>query len=309
MLQQTTVRAVEPRFRRFLEVWPTIDALAAASEEAVLAEWSGLGYYARARNLHACARMVVERHGGAFPRTRDALRALPGLGDYASASIAAIAFGEPVPVLDANVERVASRMIASVELPARVRPALRAVVGEWVPSERPGDFAQATMDLGATICTPRAPLCALCPLEGLCAARRAGEPERYPGKPVKAARPERSGAAFVARHPDGATMLVRRPPRGVLAGTASVPMTGWSARADGATDASEAPVAARWRRAGEARHGFTHFALTLAVWTADYDGPLPAGAWWSANPVADGATTLLKRVLEAANAASGPESR
>ena len=302
MLQQTTVRAVVPRYQRFLAVWPTIEDLAAASEEEVLAEWSGLGYYARARNLHACARQVVERHGGRFPRTRDELRALPGLGDYASASIAAIAFGEPVAVVDSNVERVTSRVVASDEVPAKARGRLRRTVAEWVPADRPGDFAQATMDLGAMVCTPRAPACALCPLHAHCLGFRSGEPERFPPRPTKSERPERRGAAFVAVREDGATMLVRRPPGGVLEGTAFVPTTAWSARTDGATDADAAPFAADWKRVGVARHGFTHFGLTLEVFVASYNGPLPEGAWWSPDPIREGATTLLKRVLSAASA-------
>ena len=309
MLQQTTVRAVAPRYERFLSIWPNVTALAAATQEEVLAEWSGLGYYARARNLHACAREVVERCGGQFPRTRDELRELPGLGDYAAASIAAIAFDEPVAVVDANVERVTSRLIASDEVPAKARRSLRDAVAEWVPSDRPGDFAQAMMDLGATVCTPRGPTCALCPLSEHCAAYATGEPERYPPRPRKVARPERRGAAFVAVRADGAVAMVRRPSTGVLAGTACVPTTDWSARADGATDASAAPFQATWEGVGTAEHGFTHFALTLTVFRAQYDGPLPERAWWSADPIGDGATTLLKRVLAVgASEASARES-
>ena len=309
MLQQTTVRAVIPRYERFLAIWPDVESLARATEAEVLAEWSGLGYYARARNLHACAREVVERHGGRFSQTRDELRKLPGLGDYASASIAAIAFGEPVAVLDANVERVASRVIGSETPPAKARRVLRDRVGEWVPPDRPGDFAQATMDLGATICTPRNPVCALCPIHTHCAAAKTGEPERFPPKATKAERPERQGAAYVARRGDGSVLLTRRPAGGVLAGTAFVPTSHWSSRKDGVVDTSAAPFAADWELAGEARHGFTHFGLTLSVFTAQWNGETPDGMWWSADPIADGATTLLKRVLEAANAASGPESR
>ena len=309
MLQQTTVRAVIPRYERFLAVWPNVESLACATEAEVLAEWSGLGYYARARNLHGCAREVVERHGGHFPQTRDELRALPGLGDYASASIAAIAFGEPVAVLDANVERVVSRVIGSETPPAKARRVLRDRVGEWVPADRPGDFAQATMDLGATICTPRNPVCALCPINAHCLAAKSGEPERFPAKAAKAERPERHGAAFVARRVDGAVLLMRRPAKGVLEGTAFVPTSGWSSRGDGKADASAAPFPADWTLAGEARHGFTHFALTLNVFAARWNGEPPKGMWWCDDPIAAGATTLLRRVLEAASAASGPESR
>ena len=299
MLQQTGAKVVAPRFVRFVARWPTVVDLADAHVDEVVGEWAGLGYYSRARNIHACARVVVEGRGGAFPRTAAGLRELPGIGDYTSAAIAAIAFGEPVPVVDGNVERIASRILTLDRPPKAAARAVRDAVAAWVPADRPGDFAQATMDLGATICTPRSPACLHCPVAAHCRARAAGEPERWPVKAAKAARPSRLGAAFVARRPDGAVLLTRRPPRGLLGGTASVPMSDWSSRADGATGAEAAPFAADWRRVGTARHGFTHFDIALEVWTATATREAPDGCWWSTDVEADGVTTLLRRVLEA----------
>ena len=303
MLQQTTVAAVAPRYGRFLAVWPDVESLARASEADVLREWAGLGYYSRARNLHACAREVVARHGARFPRTAKGLRALPGVGEYTAAAVAAIAFGEAAPVVDGNVERMVSRVAALPVPPARAKAEVRRIVGTWVPADRPGDFAQATMDLGATICTPRSPACAVCPLLGLCDAQGAGEPERYPVKAPRKERPARVGAAFVARRSDGALLMTRRPARGLLGGTASVPMSDWSARADGDTGAARAPLAADWRAAGVAEHGFTHFSLTLHVHAATVEAAAPEGHWWSADPEREGLTTLVRRVLEVADAA------
>ena len=299
MLQQTTVAAVAPRYERLLALWPDVRALADAGEEAVLREWAGLGYYSRARNLYACARTVVEEHGGSFPRTATELRALPGIGDYTAAAIAAIAFGEAVPVIDGNVERVVARLTALERPPARAKTEIREWVARAVLKERPGDFAQATMDLGATVCTPRSPACVVCPLVSLCAAARSGEPERWPLKLPKKVRPTRKGAAYVARRSDGALLMTRRPEGGTLAGTPAVPMSEWSSRRDGAMDGSAAPVSTDWREAGTARHGFTHFEIELTVLTARYEGEPPEGCWWSPDPETEGLTTLMRRVLEA----------
>lgn len=300
MLQQTTVAAVRPRYERFLRRWPTVRDLAAASEVEVLGEWAGLGYYRRARSLHACARELVERHHGQVPRTAEQLRALPGIGDYMAAAVAAIAFGEAVPVIDGNVERVVSRLIALDVPPARARAKVRGFVADRVPANRPGDFAQATMDLGATICTPRAPACALCPIAEHCAAFAAGEPERWPLREPKRARPTRRGAAYLACRSDGALLMTRRGDDGVLAGTASVPMSGWSAASDGTTDASDAPFEAEWSHVGIATHGFTHFEIVLDVHRALVDREAPAGCWWSRDPESEGLTTLMRKVLAAA---------
>jgi A/G-specific adenine glycosylase len=279
MLQQTTTAAVAPYFARFTQTWPTVEALAAAGDAEVMAAWAGLGYYARARNLLACARAVAAA-GGKFPGAEAGLRGLPGLGAYTAAAVAAIAFGEPAAVVDANVERVIARLFAiSTPLPG-ARAEIRARTKALVPADRPGDFAQATMDLGATVCTPRKPRCLLCPLAPHCAARAAGNPEEYPVKPAKPARPERQGRAFWIEH-DNAVWLVRRPGKGMLGGMRALPGDGWSARCDG----SEAPpLPGPWRNGGVVSHGFTHFTLLLGValyageeWAclADQDGE-----WW-----------------------------
>jgi A/G-specific adenine glycosylase len=279
MLQQTTTAAVAPYYARFIERWPTVEALAAADEADVMAAWAGLGYYSRARNLIACARLVASR--GEFPTTEQGLRDLPGVGAYIAAAVAAIAFGERAAVVDANVERVVTRLFAiSDPLPA-ARAAIRAHVAGLTPADRPGDFAQAMMDLGATICTPRAPRCLLCPLAPLCAARARGEQERFPVKPVKRARPQRKGTAWWIEQ-GGAVRLVRRPGTGMLGGMRALPDDGWSARGDG--DAAP-PLSGDWHHAGVVSHGFTHFDLELAVRVFRGEADvMPAGEWW---PLAD----------------------
>ena len=303
MLQQTTVEAVKPYFRQFLARWPTLADLAAASEDEVMKAWAGLGYYSRARNLKACAETVVSRHGGAFPADPAALRALPGIGAYTAAAIAAIAFDRPEAVVDGNVERVVARLFAiAIPLPA-AKVEIRARTQELTPSTRPGDFAQAMMDLGATICTPRRPNCLLCPVSEECRALKDGDPELYPLKAEKAERPVRRGAAYVAVRNDGAVLLRKRPPRGLLAGMAEVPTSGWSARADGAEDAAGAPFPATWRRVGAIGHVFTHFALELSVWRADMsEAALPAGSWWSEphELMGEALPTVMKKAIEAA---------
>lgn len=302
MLQQTTVAAVRSYFERFTQLWPDVFALAAAADAQVMGEWAGLGYYARARNLLACARRVAGERDGVFPRTAAALRELPGIGDYTSGAIAAIAFGEATAVVDGNVERVTSRL-AAIETPfPTARPLVRAIVSAAIPSERPGDFAQGMMDLGATICTPRRPACVICPLSLRCAARAAGTPDAFPVKTAKKARPERRGAAFVAfRKGDGAVWLHRRPPSGLLGGMAEPPTTAWSARSDGETGVEAAPFAADWRDAGEVSHGFTHFLLTLRIYAAEVaDAPAAAG-WWAAPDLAGEALpTLMVKAIAAA---------
>jgi A/G-specific adenine glycosylase len=280
MLQQTTVAAVGPYFAKFLARWPTIEALAAAEDADVMAAWAGLGYYARARNLLACARAVAEL--GAFPDSKAALRALPGLGDYTAAAVAAIAFGRRAVVVDANVERVVSRLFAIADPLPQGRKAIRGAADTITPDDRAGDFAQAMMDLGATICTPRAPRCLLCPLAARCHGRSEGEPERYPVKAAKKARPLRIGQAFWIER-EGAVWLVRREGRGMLGGMRALPDDGWSARGDGN---GEGPCAGTWRSKGLVRHGFTHFDLELQLMLArDADFvTLSAGEWW---PLAD----------------------
>jgi A/G-specific adenine glycosylase len=274
MLQQTTIAAVIPYFLRFLDRWPTVADLAAAPLDDVLTEWAGLGYYARARNLHACAKAVVERHGGIFPADREALKALPGIGDYTSGAIAAIAFDIPAAAVDGNAERALSRVFAiETPMPA-AKPELRAIGESLVPPDRPGDFAQALMDLGATICTPRKPSCVLCPWRDSCRALALGIAETLPRKAEKAARPHRSGIAFWVVDGTGAVLLRRRAEKGLLGGMMEVPSTEWVAAppSEGAVQAV-APVKAEWRiLPGQVRHVFTHFELTLTVWAAKVPG-------------------------------------
>ena len=276
MLQQTTVPHATPYFLAFTARWPSVAALAAALEGDVMAAWAGLGYYARARNLIACARHVAGALGGVFPDTEAGLAKLPGVGPYTAAAIAAIAFDRPANVVDGNVERVVARLFA-VETPLPgAKPELRTLAGALVTSQRPGDWAQALMDLGAMVCTPAQPICAICPAADDCQARATGAPETYPRRTAKAVRPERRGVAYLLTRGDRVG-LVRRPARGLLGGMLALPTSDW--RADPFTDAESiaaAPVAADWRPAGEIRHVFTHFALTLEVWRAegDWDGAI-----------------------------------
>jgi A/G-specific adenine glycosylase len=268
MLQQTTVAAVTGYFARFTARWPGLADLAAAPEAEVMAAWAGLGYYARARNLIACARAVMTDHGGVFPDTAAALRDLPGIGPYTAAAIAAIAFDRAETVVDGNVERVMARLFAvTVPLPA-AKPALRAHAASLTPRHRPGDHAQALMDLGATICTPRAPACGACPLARFCQGRARGVAAELPRRAPKPARPTRHGTAFVGRRADGAWLLERRPPHGLLGG-----MPGWPG-CDWQGGAADPPAPGDWRDAGAGvRHTFTHFHLRLRVMVAE----LPAG--------------------------------
>jgi A/G-specific adenine glycosylase len=278
MLQQTTVAAVVPYYAKFLARWPTVEALAAADDAEVMAAWAGLGYYARARNLLACARAVAAR-GGVFPGTEAELRALPGLGAYTAAAVAAIAFGEAATVVDANVERVIARLHAIDEPLPVARKAIRAAAEALTPAIRPGDFAQAMMDLGATICTARSPRCLLCPLAEHCAGRRAGA-ERFPVKPAKAPKPQRRGRAFWIER-DGAVWLVQRPATGMLGGMRALPDDGWNAKGDGC---AELPLAGPWLPGGVVRHGFTHFDLDLQLMLysgRDWDRLAGKdGEWW-----------------------------
>ena len=289
MLQQTTVKAVAPYFLRFVERWRDLRALAAAPLDDVLRLWAGLGYYARARNLHACAQVVVKQHGGQFPRTEAELAALPGVGRYTAAAIAAIAFDAQAAAADGNVERVIARLFAVAdELPA-AKQAIRALAQSLVPERRSGDFAQAMMDLGATLCTPKKPACVLCPWAEPCAARARGDPEIFPFKARKREGRLRRGAAFVLRRADGFVLLRTRPAKGLLGGMTEVPTTPWSHDFDPTGALADVPRLARtrleWRRRpGVVRHVFTHFPLELAVYTADAPARTrpPAGTRWVA---------------------------
>ena len=275
MLQQTTVQAVKAYFEKFVALWPTVEALAAAPLDDVLKAWAGLGYYARARNLHACAKDVVARFSGRFPATEEALRSLPGIGPYTAGAIAAIAFGGRHAAVDGNVERVISRIYA-IETPLPLsKPEIRAKAQALVPEQRAGDFAQAMMDLGATICTPRQPNCLICPWTEHCAGRISGLAPTLPRKAPKKAVPTRRGVAFWIERADGAVLLRRRPEKGLLGGMMEVPSTQWSAKVADAE--AQAPLAAAWRKLpGKVEHTFTHFQLELIVWLAEnvIDGAL-----------------------------------
>ncbi|MER9338446.1 A/G-specific adenine glycosylase [Mesorhizobium sp. M0293] len=301
MLQQTTVEAVKAYFRVFVEKWPDVEALAAAPTEDVMKAWAGLGYYSRARNLKACADLVAQR-GGRFPDTQTALRELPGIGAYTSAAITAIAFDRPAAVVDGNVERVISRLFSITTPLSEAKPEIRAHVERMVPRTRPGDFAQAMMDLGATICTPRRPRCMLCPLREDCDAVVSGDPEHFPARLPKADKPLRRGAAFVAVRGDGAILLRKPAEKDLLGGMTEVPTTGWTARIDGGTTEAAAPFPASWRRAGQIAHVFTHFALELEVFHAHIKGDAPEGHFWSlAHEISGEALpTVMKKAIEAA---------
>jgi A/G-specific adenine glycosylase len=312
MLQQTTVEAVKPYFQKFLELWPDVQSLADAETDDVMKAWAGLGYYSRARNLKACADLVAAA-GCRFPETEKDLLALPGIGPYTAAAIASIAFGRPAAVMDGNVERVMARLYAIATPLPEAKAEIRPLLERLVPSERPGDFAQAMMDLGATICTPRRPRCMLCPLRQDCMALDHGDPELLPLRAPKPEKPLRKGAAFVARREDGAILLRKRPEKGLLGGMSEVPTTAWTARADGLTGADAAPFAANWAKAGSISHVFTHFSLELTVYRASVgDFRVPEGHFWA--PLAglhgEALPTVMKKAIEAAipGATSKPPS-
>jgi A/G-specific adenine glycosylase len=286
MLQQTTVRAVAPYFARFVTRWPDVKALAAASLEDVLREWAGLGYYARARNLHACARDVVKSCGGVFPSQEGELRNLPGIGAYTAAAIAAIAYDAAAVPIDGNIERVVSRVFALEEQLPAAKPRLRELADSLKPPNRFGDFAQALMDLGATICTPKNPTCALCPWNHACCAFARGDQESFPRKAAKREGALRQGAAFVVLRADDRILLRRRPKTGLLGGMSEVPGSEWRADFDPAKARAAAPqlgTVMRWRRmVGVVNHVFTHFPLQLTVFLTEMprDTKAPKGGRW-----------------------------
>lgn len=299
MLQQTTVPAVKPYFRKFLALWPRVEALAAAEREAVLAAWAGLGYYSRARNLHLCAETVVTRFGGEFPAEEAELLLLPGIGPYTAAAISAIAFGRRAVVIDGNVERVVARYAAiDTPLPA-ARPLIRRAADQQTPDSRPGDYAQAMMDLGATVCTPRNPACGFCPLSDGCQARARGIAAGLPVKPAKLAKPVRRGLAFVVRDPEGRLLVRTRADKGLLGGMTEVPGSDWAETPP--PPASAAPLVAEWQDMGSITHIFTHFRLELQVFAATLArrAAAPEGMRWiDADAIADAALpNLMRKVL------------
>lgn len=302
MLQQTTVATVSPYFAKFLQRWPDVDSLAAADLDDVLASWAGLGYYARARNLHKCAQMVAGEFKGRFPETEAELLRLPGVGTYTAAAIAAIAFDQRAVVVDGNVERAMARLFR-IETPLPdAKSELYAAADRLTPARRPGDYAQAVMDLGATICTPKSPACGLCPWMDACMARRAGDPAALPRKRPKAAKPTRLGVAYLALDARGRVLLRPRPEKGLLGGMLGLPGTDWSVAGPSAAEiAAAAPCKAAWRKAPEpALHTFTHFHLRLTLMTAKIARP-PHGEndrWIAPSALSDHALpTLMKKAV------------
>jgi len=267
-----------PYFLKFLQLWPTVIDLANAPDAEVMAAWAGLGYYARARNLLACARAVARDHSGRFPDTEEGLRSLPGLGPYTAAAVAAIAFERPANVVDGNVERVMSRLFAvEAPLPA-AKPELKRLAADLVRDGRPGDWAQALMDLGAVICRPKAPLCDRCPIAAHCAALSRGDAESFPRRSPKAERPHRYGVAYLLTRGEEVA-LIRRPPKGLLGGMLALPTSDWRPHRWADHEAlAAAPAEAAWRPAGEVEHVFTHFSLTLQLLRAEDDAPQLDGA-------------------------------
>jgi A/G-specific adenine glycosylase len=304
LLQQTTATAAAPYFERFVARWPRVEALAVASLDEVMAAFSGLGYYSRARNLHACAQEVARR-GGRFPRSEAELRALPGVGAYTAAAVAAIAFDADAAPVDGNIARILARLHALETPVARARRAIGEAAAALTPAKRPGDFAQALMDIGALICRPRNPDCPACPLLSACAAARTGEPDAYPRRGAAKPKPLRLGAAFFARRADGAILARRRPPKGLLGGTLELPGGPWEAAERGEVASGHAPFAAAWRRLpGEVEQAFTHFTLRLTLYAADV-GERAAeteGLIWIEPAKAEGAgfsSVMLKAIAHA----------
>jgi len=310
MLQQTTVKAVAPYFLRFLQRWPQVTDLAAERLEEVLKLWAGLGYYARARNLHACARAILEKHGGRFPQTEAELLTLPGIGAYTAAAIAAIAFDRKASPVDGNIERVVTRLFAIEEALPTAKPIIRARAAALTPDARPGDFAQAMMDLGAMVCTPKNPACALCPWSEPCLARARGDQETFPRKTPKAEGRLRRGAAFVVIRKDGALLVRTRPDKGLLAKMTEVPTTQWTHDFDDANALDEAPLKATWQRmAGVVNHVFTHFPLELVVYRAHVAQATraPRGMRWIAADEIEGEAfpNVMRKVIAHARADTG----
>lgn len=303
MLQQTTVEAVKSYFSKFIQLWPDIHAMSRANEDDILRAWAGLGYYTRARNLKKCADIIVKDYDGHFPEDVNELKKLPGIGDYTSAAISTIAFDKPAPVVDGNIERVITRLFAiETPLPA-AKVQIKELVAQIMPAKRSGDFAQAMMDLGATICTPRRPSCILCPLKEQCIALKTSDPELFPFKAPKKERPVRQGSAFVAINTQQQVLLRKRTAKGLLHNMSEVPGSFWNASTDGATDLSAAPFAADWQFKGVITHIFTHFELHLHVYRADnIDSNITNDGWWVAiqDLRNEALPTVMKKAITAA---------
>jgi A/G-specific adenine glycosylase len=305
MLQQTTVKTVGPYYAKFLAKWPTVEDLAKAKLDDVLRAWAGLGYYARARNLHACAKAVVERHDGIFPAELDALRALPGIGDYTAAAVGSIAFDLPAVPVDGNVERVVTRVFAVEAVLPAAKPVIKQLAASLLPPRRSGDFAQAFMDLGATICSPKKPACALCPWTEVCVTRARGDQEAYPRKAPKREGKLRRGAAFVVLRDDGRVLLRQRPEKGLLGSMTEVPGSDWAHDFDAAKALDAAPrfkSKVTWRKlAGHVDHVFTHFPLALTVYVTQVPRGTPAtkaARWAKVATLADEALpNVMRKVL------------
>jgi A/G-specific adenine glycosylase len=300
LLQQTTAKAATPYYQAFIAKWPRVEELAAAPSEAVVSAFAGLGYYSRVLNLHACAKEIARR-GGQFPSEEAELRSLPGVGTYTAAAIAAIAFGRQTLPVDANIARVLARLLALEEPIARARGVIASAARALAPGHGAGDFAQALMDIGATICRPRKPDCPHCPLALDCAALRTGVPEAYPRRAEAKVKPRREGAVFFARRSDGAFLARRRPPHGLLASTVELPGTPWTSEGPDQGLLTAAPVVARWRRLpGTVEQVFTHFALKLTIYAAAFEGGAPDGHFWVAREAVGeaGFSNMMRKAVE-----------
>lgn len=293
-MQQTTVATVTPRFESFLSRWPDVIALAAAPLEDVLGEWAGLGYYARARNLHACAVVVADEYDGLFPDTVEGLLTLPGIGPYTAAAIASIAFDRPAVVVDGNIERVMVR-VHNISKPIReVKSDIWDAAALLTPQRRAGDYAQSLMDLGATVCRPRGADCLLCPVAEFCEARKAGVQDELPVKPPKWARPTRYGIVYVGRREDGAILTERRPAKGLFGGMAGLPGGEW---AEGEAPEAQPPVKTIWQKAGQAEHTLTHFHLVLTVMTVKVN-KAPEGLFWTPEEELETLPTVFRKAVK-----------
>lgn len=299
MLQQTQVATVREYYLKFLEKWPTVFELAEADLEDVLKAWAGLGYYSRARNLKKCADTVADIHGGKFPSTVEDLRKLPGIGEYTACAIASIAFDRAVPVMDGNVERVIARHRRIDSAFPAAKPIVKSVLLEILDQETPGEFAQAMMDLGATICTPKKTSCNHCPVNADCQAFAQGDPHLFPKKLPKIEKPTRRGAAFVIQNSQGSILLGKRETKGLLAGMTEVPTTNWSAAKDGEQGAGSVPFPSEWQRLGTIQHTFTHFRLELEVWYTIGLDDVQINGWWCKpeDLAGEALPTVMKKVL------------